>query len=128
MRGVAFLAARGRPSDPSPGCPQDPPSNRKHWGVALMRGCPGAGFIPVMANINHVDVKITIDRDARPIQGWIGIDGRPDGRFHGWFELNDRLEQALSTAAVAELRKQLNSMRADLHCQLDIEPAGRRQL
>ncbi len=93
-----------------------------------MRGCPGAGFIPVMAHTNHVDVKIRIDRDARPIQGWIRIDGRLDSRFHGWFELNDRLEHALSTGAVAEFRRQLNSMRADVDCQRDIEPAGRRQL
>jgi hypothetical protein len=57
------------------------------------------GFMSVMNETNQIAVLITLERDARPIQGLMQVDGRPRGCFQGWLELNDKLEQALSSSS-----------------------------
>jgi hypothetical protein len=53
----------------------------------------------VMARPAHVAVLLTVAADTEPIQGWVDVNGHSRGRFHGWLELNDKLEQALSSVS-----------------------------
>lgn len=82
-----------------------------------------------MAHTSHVTVTITVETDLRPIQGSVQIGGRSRSRFHGWLELNDRLEQALSSAGSPDdLRRPLIGLRTDTACLPDIQTAWRHQL
>jgi hypothetical protein len=49
-----------------------------------------------MTHPTQITVRLTLRFGVQPIQGEMAVDGRTPGCFHGWLELNDRIERALS--------------------------------
>jgi hypothetical protein len=79
-----------------------------------------------MAGTPQIAVLITLDPDARPIQGRMAVNGRGRGGFQGWLELNDRLEQILSSSMAAEeLEDMVRGLRTAAGCLPRIQPARR---
>jgi hypothetical protein len=79
-----------------------------------------------MLDTTQTAVLLTLDRTARPIQGQIAVNRGPGERFHGWLELNDRLEQALSSSSSPdELSDMVRGLHTDAGCLHSIQPARR---
>lgn len=54
-----------------------------------------------MAHPTQIKVLITLEPGVQPIQGETAVNGANQGSFHGWLELNDRIEQAVSSGPAA---------------------------